>query len=129
MTTFEELAREWVRQRGRAGQLPLKPDVVGSHWSRVAQTDVVAVDRERKHVLVDECKWSTDDADLKVLRGLHDDKLPTVLKDLPDGGEGWRATTMLFTRTDATGAAKSRLRDIGGSVVSLSQLDRELGEG
>jgi AAA+ ATPase superfamily predicted ATPase len=128
MTTFEELAREWVRQRGRAGHLPLTPDVVGSHWTRTAQTDVVAIDWVHKHVLVGECKWGTDDVDLKVLRGLQDEKLPTVLKDLPDGGEGWRVTTMLFSRTDATSAAKARLRELGGMVVTLSQLDRELGE-
>jgi hypothetical protein len=36
---------------------------------------------------------------------------------------------MLFSRTDATSAAKARLRELGGAVVTLSQLDRELGEG
>jgi hypothetical protein len=129
MTVFEELSREWVRQRGRAGQLPLKPDVVGSHWTRTAQTDVVAIEWEKKHVLIGECKWSTDDVDLKVMRDLTDDKVPAVLKDLPDEGRGWRVSHVLFTRADVTTAAKTRMREVGGAVVTLARMDAELGEG
>ena len=101
MTVFEELSREGVRQRGRAGQLPLKPDAVGSHWSRTAQTDVVAVDWEHKHVLVGECKWGTDDIGLKVLRELLDAKLPAVLHDLPDHEPAFRAAAQRWRNANA----------------------------
>jgi uncharacterized protein len=43
-TVFEELSREWVQAQGRQGKLPLNPSVVGSHWSRRTQVDVVAID-------------------------------------------------------------------------------------
>ncbi len=128
-TVFEELCREWVRQRGQAGELPFKPDSIGSHWSRTVQADVIAVSWEDKRLLIGECKWGVDDIDLKVLRNLLDDKLPAVLKDLPDEGRGWQVTPALFTRTDITAAAKSRLREAGGLLVTLAQLDAELGEG
>jgi hypothetical protein len=127
-TVFEELCREWVRQRGRAGRLPLKPSVVGSHWTRSAQTDIVAIEWEKKQILIGECKWGTDDVDLKVTRNLMDEKTSAVLKDLPDEGRDWRITHAIFTRTDVTAAAKSRLREMGGTVVTLAQMDAELKE-
>src|SRR6266545_8408957 len=41
-TTWKDLARQWVKARGYAGALPFTPEVVGSHWSRTVQADVVA---------------------------------------------------------------------------------------
>ncbi len=40
-TAFEDLCREWVLVQARARQLPLLPELVGSHWSQDAQVDVV----------------------------------------------------------------------------------------
>lgn len=42
-TAFEDPARQWVIAQSQAGALPFAPTVVGSHWSRTAQIDVVAV--------------------------------------------------------------------------------------
>ncbi len=39
MPTFEELCREWVLAQARAGQLPLTPELVGSHWASDAQVE------------------------------------------------------------------------------------------
>jgi AAA+ ATPase superfamily predicted ATPase len=42
-TAFEELSRQWLAERGRAGQLPFEIQEVGSHWSRQEQVDVVGI--------------------------------------------------------------------------------------
>lgn len=132
-TAFEELAREWVRQQGRMGQISLNnsvfsPEAVGSHWARTAQTDVVAVNWSHKQVLIGECKWGLDGVDRQIARDLIEHKLPTVLADLPEGGAGWQVKPMLFTRGAATAAAVSEMRLHGGEVITLSQLDGDLKE-
>jgi len=42
-TVFEELCREWTLIQARQNKLSLQPELVGSHWSREAQIDVVAI--------------------------------------------------------------------------------------
>jgi len=132
-TAFEELAREWVRQQGRSGQIRINntvfsPETVGSHWARTAQTDVVAVNWTNKQVLIGECKWGLDGVDRQIARDLIEHKLPAVLADLPEGGAGWHIKPMLFTRGAATAAAVGEMRLHNGEVITLSQLDDDLQE-
>jgi uncharacterized protein len=46
-TAFEDLSRQWVLEQGQAGNLPFAPEIVGSHWSRQVQADVVVHQGQR----------------------------------------------------------------------------------
>jgi AAA+ ATPase superfamily predicted ATPase len=127
-TSFEELAREWVRQAGHRGALPLKPNEIGSHWNWQAQADVVAVEWARKQVLIGECKWGDDEIGRQVAQDLIERKAPMVLRDLPDGGAGWTAHLALFGRRGFTRAAQDEMRSRGGLLIDLERLDSELRE-
>jgi len=124
-TAFEDLARQWVAQQGRAGVLPLRPGIVGSHWSRKVQIDVVAVDWEARQLLLGECKWGDGNVDRSVVRDLIEGKGELLRKELPDG-EAWQFHYALFTRTGLTPAVAAELAKYDGIHVDLARLDREL---
>ena len=123
-TAFEDLARQWVAQQGRTGALGFRPEVVGSHWSRSVQVDVVAVNWQQKAILLGECKWGADAAGLDVLRDLIEVKSPKVLKDLPDGGTGWQVHYALFARAGFTEAVQTAAA--GVQLVDLAALEAGL---
>ena len=60
---FEEVCRQWMRDRAIAGELPIAATGFGSWWGTNPRTrerddiDVVAADRFGKRVLLGECKW------------------------------------------------------------------------
>lgn len=58
--------------QGQANRLPFVPEVIGSHWSRSEQADVVAVNWRERAILIGECKWSTDRVDRQIVRDLLD---------------------------------------------------------
>jgi hypothetical protein len=124
-TAFEELARRWVVQQGRAGHLAFRPEVVGSHWSRTAQVDVVAVNWSERAILLGECKWGTDTVGREVVHELVAIKTPKVLKVLPDEGKGWQVQHALFARVGFTAAARSAAG--GAWLVDLASLEASLG--
>jgi AAA+ ATPase superfamily predicted ATPase len=125
-TAFEDLARQWVVERGRAGALPFTPAVVGSHWSRTVQVDVVAVNWQTRNLLLGECKWQTSPVEAPVARELIGTKTPLVLRDLPSGGRDWTVHHALFARVGATAAARQELQRRGGFLVDAETLDRDL---
>jgi len=47
---------------------------VGSHWSRQAQADVVAVNWRERAILVGECKWGAEPVERDVVRELVENK-------------------------------------------------------
>jgi uncharacterized protein len=125
-TAFEEIAREWVMRRGRAGQLPFEPEAVGSHWSASVQVDVVAMNWHEKQILLGECKWGLDGIDRQIVRELIEQKKPKVMTALPDGGEGWRVHYAIFARGGITPAALAELQNFGRIAVDLGMLERDL---
>ncbi len=129
MTAFEELSRRWVAERGRAGELPLTVQEVGSHWSRAVQVDVVAVDWTERAILLGECKWGTNDVSRAVVRDLVEVKTPKVLKELPQEGSGWRVHYAFFARAGFTAAARARARSVGAQLVDLATLEAGLAVG
>jgi AAA+ ATPase superfamily predicted ATPase len=125
-TAFEDLARAWVLAQGQAGVLPFAPEMIGSHWSRHVQADVVAVNWRQRMMLVGECKWSTDRVDRQIIRDLIDGKTPLILRDLPDQGREWNVTHACFARGGFTDAARQLMNDHHGFCVGMDMLDREL---
>lgn len=124
-TAFEELARQWVIAQGAAGRLSLRPEIVGAHWSRKVQADVVAVDWSSRQLLLGECKWGDGRVDRQTVRELIDGKGPLLRRELEDGDE-WQFHYALFSRAGLTPAAAAELQRHDGLDVDLARLDAEL---
>ncbi|NNJ13652.1 ATP-binding protein [Chloroflexales bacterium ZM16-3] len=125
-TGFEELCRQWVAEQAQAGALPLTPTVVGSHWSRSVQVDVVAINWQAHAILLGECKWGADEVDRAVVRELVEQKAPKLLAELPDHGHGWTVHYALFARRGFTAEARSEAARHGALLVDAARLDAEL---
>jgi hypothetical protein len=124
-TAWEELARQWIEAQRATDALGFTPEVVGSHWSRTVQIDVVAINWQTHDILLGECKWGADAVDRKTVRELID-KASLVLADLPNAGANWRVHYALFTRAGATPAARRELTAHNGMVVDLARLYDDL---
>ena len=125
-TAWEELARTWVWLQGLRGALGFTPEVIGSHWDRSVQADVVAVSWREKIMLVGECKWGADAVTRQELRRLIEHTAPKTLKALPQQGDGWRVVPALFARAGATADAAALLNEHGGLLVDLLALYTDL---
>jgi AAA+ ATPase superfamily predicted ATPase len=113
-TAWEELVRQWVRERGYAGALPFVPEVIDSHWSRKVQADVVALSWTARAILIGECQWGAAAVDRQTVRDLLERTVPLTLADLPAGGAGWNVYPALFARVGATPAARAARAAAGG---------------
>lgn len=125
-TAFEDLARAWVLAQGQSNQLSFVPEVIGSHWSRSVQADVVAINWRERAILLGECKWSTEPIDRQIVRDLIEHKTPQVMQDLPSQGQGWRVTYSCFARRGFTDAARQEMDRHQGMCVDLEMLERGL---
>ncbi len=124
--SFEKLSQEWVVSQTRAGELPFRAEAVGSHWSRRVQVDVVAVNHQRKEILLGECKWGEGKVNRQVVRELIEQKGAKVRQDLPNG-EAWTVHYAVFTRAGFTEPAATELAARQGLLVDLVLLDAVLG--
>lgn len=122
MTAFEDLCRQWVIRRAVENDLSFLPDRVGSHWSKKAQVDVVAIRWEGKQILLGEAKWSPRPASRQVLTNL----LAKVSLVVPDKGEGWTIHYALFARGGFTGATRELATKEGVRLVDLPALEEGL---
>jgi len=125
--TFEELCRDWVLSLARRGALPLVPEIVGSHWSKTVQVDVLAVSWRDRTVLVGECKWGQDRIGKAVVTELLDRGIR--LRDDVFAGEGWRLHYVLFARVGFSEAAKQEAAGHGVMLVDAEQMDEALAAG
>ncbi len=121
LTAFEDLCRQWTLAQARAGCLPLTPEIVGSHWAKDVQVDVVAVDWQEKAMLLGECKWGAGQVSRAVLRELR----AKTARVVP--GEGWQVHYAVFARGGFTGAARRLGEEIGADLVDLEKLELGLG--
>jgi AAA+ ATPase superfamily predicted ATPase len=119
-TAFEEISRDWVRAMGRMQRLPLAPEIVGGHWSRQEQIDVVAMSWHDRAMLVGECKWGLD----RVGRAVVTELLEKAARIKPD--ETWRVSCAVFARTGFTEAAKESARANRVMLVDAETMDRDL---
>lgn len=121
-TTFEELARQWVQQQAKSGNLTFKPERIGSHWSRNVQVDVVAIRWQGRHILLGECKWGGKAVDKATVRELIEKKSGRVLQTLPTNAETWHVAYCFFARSGFTEAAQAYARQHGIRLVTLEQM-------
>ncbi len=127
-TAWEELARQWVWRRGMERALPFAPEVIGSHWSRTVQADVVAINWKTRAIFIGECKWGDAAVDRQTVRDLIERMVPLTVADLPDHGAGWQVYPALFARVGATPAARKTLEAAGGILIDLQMLFEDLAE-
>jgi uncharacterized protein len=131
-TAFEDLCREWVRQAGvKGGVLPMLPVIVGRHWSRTVEADVVAVNWEDKALLIGECKWDDDPVTREQARKLIEHSVPKTLADLErqqgtDSVKGWHVHPAYFARRGFTPEAAKYLKGHAVLMRDLKQIDNEI---
>jgi hypothetical protein len=98
------------------------PDRVGSHWSKNAQIDVVAIRWSEKQILLGEAKWGTKAVGRKVLTDL----MSKASKVVPDKGKDWAVHYALFARAGFTDAARSEAAKHEVLLVDLERLGHDL---
>lgn len=128
--SFEKLSQQWVADQARAGgpserRLPFAPEVVGSHWSRRVQVDVVAINHQSREILLGECKWGEGPVSRQVVRELIEQKGPKMRQELP-GSDDWTFHYAVFARAGFTEAAAAELTAREGLLVDLRALDAGL---
>ncbi|MBP7690120.1 MAG: ATP-binding protein, partial [Thermoflexales bacterium] len=126
-TAYEELSRAWLIQASALNQLPFKVQAVGSHWSREAQVDVVAINWADKAIWLGECKWGTERVAREILAELIEKKTPKVLKLLPGEGTQWTVHHGLFSRAGFTPATHQLAEASDVLLIDLDRLARGLG--
>ena len=126
MTAFEELSREWILTKARAGKMPFSVEQVGSHWGGGVQVDVVAVNWREKRILLGESKWQAEPTRKHIVRELIETKTPKVLKILPEDGNDWQLHYAFFSRSGFTEAARVLANEYGAQLVDLTRLDHDL---
>lgn len=122
VTAFEEISRDWVRAMGRRRRLPVIPEVVGSHWSRDEQLDVVAMNWRDRTMLVGECKWGLD----RVGRNVVTELLEKAPRARP--AEGFRVSCAVFARSGFTEAAREEARAQNVLLMDAETMERDLRE-
>lgn len=133
-TAFEEICREWVRQSAtRPGVLPMRPVVVGRHWSRTVEADVIAINWEEKSLLIGECKWDDDLVTREQARKLVEETKPKVMADLQRQLSNplteisqWQVHLAYFARRGYTAEARRYLATESVLAVDLKRLDTEI---
>jgi uncharacterized protein len=128
LSAWEELARQWVDLPQSAAVMGLTPQVIGSHWSRHVQVDVVAIDWQTRTLLLGECKWTGEAVDRKVVRELIATKTPLVLNAMKVDASAWTIRHAIFARAGATEAAQQELVTHNGVLIDLPRLFADLAE-
>lgn len=119
--TFEELCREWVAVKAEMGEMPFLPEQTGSHWSKTAQVDVVAVNWRTRDILLGECKWGKQAVGREVVETLRR-KTDNVLPPQVD----WRVHYAFFARDGFTPAARASAQEHGAQLVTLADLEADM---
>lgn len=126
---FEELCREWMWAASTLGKLGFTPESVGSFWAQqrkqAVQLDVVAANGREKQLFIGEAKWGTGSLSRNTLTDLveRSQRMPQVTEP------GWKVQYGLFAREDFTPATVQAAQEIGAHLVTLPELEKDLGSG
>ena len=64
---YEDICRDLFSMLCKEGKINFIPRKIGSYWGSTIEIDVVALDEERKRVLLGECKYHIQPVDADVL--------------------------------------------------------------
>lgn len=109
---FERVAREFVAQAAKVGELPLKPAALGSWWSGSEEIDIVALSPRGEAALLLEVKWS--DLSYREAR--------SVLAKLVEKAAGLAVGEKVYGLVARSVEGKSELREAGYAVYDLSDV-------
>ena len=116
--TFQDQCRTWVMVQAQKGTLPFEPEIVGGHWARDAQVDVVALNWREKQILLGEAKWGEGKVGREIIRELVEKTALVV----PDQGKGWQVHYAFFAREGFTGAAQVEAAQHSSLLITLSDM-------
>lgn len=119
--TFEELCRDWIRVAAEMGRLPFLPERVGSHWSKQAQVDVIAINWRTKDILLGECKWGNQAVNHEVIETLVAKTEKVVPGEFP-----WRIHYACFARHGFTTKARTVAANHSVSLITLAQIETDM---
>ena len=125
-TAFEKLSQQWVREQRKADKLPFRPMIIGSHWSRKVQIDVVGVNWESRDILLGECKWGGNSIGRSVLRELVEQKTVKLLAELPHTPLDWTVHYIFFARSGFSPSAQQYANEQNMILVDLPALEAGL---
>ncbi|MCA9980987.1 MAG: restriction endonuclease, partial [Anaerolineales bacterium] len=125
-TAFEQLSQQWVREQRKRGALAFKPLIIGSHWSRTVQIDVVGMDWDNRTALLGECKWGDTPIGRSTIRELVEQKTPKLLADLPHNASDWVVHHIFFARAGFSSSAQQYAAEHNMTLVDLEQLEAGL---
>ena len=120
--TFEEQCRAWVLAQAQKGGLSFEPDVVGGHWGRDAQVDVVAINWRDKRILLGEAKWGEGKVGREVIREL----VEKTSRVVPEQGVDWQVQYAFFAREGFTEAARTEAGQYPSLMLTLSEMEKGL---
>ncbi len=123
-TAFEELCRAWVWSEADHQGLSFVPEIVGSHWGRGIQIDVVAIDWRSKHILLGEAKWEVDQISAKMLKDFVGKANQYAEKEF----NGWLVQLVFFARAGFTQPTREEASNVHVRLVDLKELAKRLEE-
>lgn len=130
--TWEELCREWLLKASALKRLPFAADQVGSAWTRLAQVDVVGINRMEKTLYLGECKWGLHNAGKEIVVELVEKTTEIIPAEghwkvyyLGFARAGWTDAARLFA-TETKGLQGANWIVEGAELLSLDQIDLDL---
>ena len=121
-TAFEKLSRQWLREQRKKGELPFRPMIIGSHWSRKVQIDVVGINWDSHEILLGECKWRGEQVGRETVRELVEQKAPKLLVELPNTPDEWTVHFAFFAREGFSLSAQQYAAQYNMILVDLDVL-------
>ena len=73
---FEEVCREYLREKNKTQQLPFRFVKIGRWWNKTEELDVMALDKERKQYILGECKYKNSPFAMSDLRRMQEKFVP-----------------------------------------------------
>ena len=125
-TAFEQLSQQWVREQRKRGELTFRPLIIGSHWSRKVQIDVVGVNWDSRDILLGECKWGDNPVGRGTVRELVEQKTPKLLGELPFNPSDWSVHYVFFARAGFSSSAQQYASKQNITLVDLEMLENGL---
>lgn len=120
VTAWEELCREWLLLQANVNQLPFQVELVGSHWSKDAQIDVVAINWRERAILLGECKWYATPIGRSIIRELIDKTKQVV------PASDWQVYYAFFSKSGFTQEARAEAELVNALLIDLPRLDGDL---
>ena len=111
---FEEICIEYLRDRNRRKSLPFRFTLIGRWWDKKDELDILAVDKQRKRVLVGECKFRGQPFDASELDKLLQ-KAPSVLA-------GSKVSYILFSKSGFTSEVQRRAAEKDIALIGLEEI-------